>query len=318
MASHSTGLMSIFETELGQQWLNICHQIFVYSVEKMANHFTMNSTNNEAKEWMEQSQRLSDWNPTRISEWMDLVVNKRFNYANALWENQKRESPLILLYVKVTFHYSSGTLHIKIPHLSDFLHCAFTIFFKRLVETGCAYHWQLSNNQPPFINNNKQQTPASLSLIILHTLKTDNGKELCKEAVRTAFVRIVNPCIRIDSRPSSDSVSQIMGLHMMRGGGNDDESSSSDEREIEAAQQQKSKIEAKQSIKRPSKIEQQHQSSKKDHLPPITKQHDDMTENEKKLVKDYVAVSRRQNSKLMELKPPSVSAKVTTKRKTKQ
>lgn len=283
----SNQIQTFFDTELGQQWLNVCLQIFSYSVEKIGSVllkdkiFISNDQQKIIDLWSKQIQRVYDWNQSRISEWMEVVIDQKFSYCKVLWENSRNDSPLILLYVKIAFHFTPGTLNIKIPCLADFLHCAFSIFFKNLIDYSMAVFW-------------KSVPQTSFNQIVTQQLKSEISKELCKDAIRTAFVRIVNPCIKIDTRPSFQSASQIMGF---RRPFDIDPPIQDDDRMIEKSQHHKSKSQkvAEKSHHRHNQQTNPEKSQRQKEGGSQAAHRNDMTPEEKKIVDEYVKISRNQH-----------------------
>lgn len=183
-----------FRCEMGKQWLNICFQIFNYSIEKIAERLGPKAS---IEKWMHQSRSVQDWNNFYISRWMQAVVLTKFKNATLFWRKGK-DSPLLIEYIHVTFESTPGTITAKIPPLEDFLFCGFSVFFRRVVEICAAQ----SKNDP---------TTEKFTQKILDFVRTF-GHDVASEAVRTAFSHVVNPAIRIDSRPSHESISMIMNL----------------------------------------------------------------------------------------------------------
>lgn len=183
-----------FRCEMGKQWLNLCFQIFNYSIEKIADRLGPKAT---IHQWMNQSRSVQDWNNLYISRWMEAVVMTRFKNAAIFWKKGK-DSPLLIEYIHITFESTPGTISAQIPPLSDFLFCGFSVFFRRVVEI-CAAQCK-----------NDAQT-VKFTQKVLDYIRTF-GHDVASEAVRTAFSHVVNPRIKIDSRPSHESISMIMNL----------------------------------------------------------------------------------------------------------
>lgn len=184
-----------FRCEMGKQWLNLCFQIFTYSTERIADRLGPKAT---AHQWMNQSRSVQDWNNLYISRWMEAVVMTKFKNAALFWRKGK-ESPLLIEYIHVTFESTPGTISAQIPPLKDFLFCGFSVFLRRVVEICAARSKNESSDSEKFTQS------------VLNYVRT-YGHDVASESVRTAFSHVVNPCIRIDSRPSHESISMIMNL----------------------------------------------------------------------------------------------------------
>lgn len=195
-------LVGFFGTEIGRQWLDACLDIFRYSIDKMKSHLK----NGSLRTWKMIVFRVENWNNVRISRWMEEVVMPRFKHAAIFWRKDK-ESPLLMEYVNSTFESSTGTVSVQIPPLKDFLYCSFSQFLKTLVDLS-----QL----PSFSSNHQNQDPNEEFLKTFNNNLKIKGTVLAVDALRTAFIRVVNPCIRIETRPSNDSISMIMNLPSKR------------------------------------------------------------------------------------------------------
>jgi hypothetical protein len=196
MQRETRDVSGFFATEIGRQWLDACLEIFDYCVKSMAHYF---GNNTSLQHWKVQSKKIQNWNNVFVMRWMDQVVMPNFGHISIFWRKDK-DSPLLVEYVYSTFESLTGTVSVQIPPMRDFLFCAFSVFMQKLIERS-----ETSNPQKTLecINNYNQQ--------LLFALKND-GRSVALDAVRIAFLRIVNPNIRVDTRPTNESISVIMNI----------------------------------------------------------------------------------------------------------
>ena len=205
----SSRMTGFFNTEIGRQWLDACFEIFDYCVRSLIHYFGNKTSLNQ---WKTQSRKIQNWNNVFILRWMEQVVMPKFGHVTVFWKKDK-DSPLLVEYVYSTFESLTGTVSVQIPALKDFLFCAFSVFLQKLIEKSETRDQKVTLEQLNDYNNQ-----------ILFTLKND-GHTIALDAVRISFLRVVNPGIRVDTRPTNESISVIMNIRDEQGKANNDQHS---------------------------------------------------------------------------------------------